>query len=602
MKEFIAPGEIEIAPTDNPLSAMLAREAEHPNAVAMAYRSGERFIEITIHEFADQVRKLAKGFIGMGIEPGSMIAIYCKTRREFTYLDYAIWAAGCVTVPIYESSAPQQVEWIVGNSGAAALICENAELKDRFDEVSGSLPDCKHVFVIDQNGMSDIKEHGTEVSDADLKARHSSIAHEDMATLVYTSGTTGRPKGCVITHGNFIWDVRQVVSTMPDLFLAGSSTLMFLPLAHILARVVQVGCVTEGVVLGYSTGIKNLVEELAMFPPTWVFAVPRVFEKVFNSAQAKATSRVQAAIFKRAADTAVEYSKQSRSGDVSKLTAVEHGLYDKLVYGKIRAAMGGNLKFSISGGAPLGDRLGHFFDGIGITILEGYGLTETTAAATLNTPDEMKIGTVGKAIPGSAVAIDPDDGEVLLKGRHIFDGYWKNDEASAEVLGDDGWFHTGDIGELDSEGYLRITGRKKDLIVTAGGKNVAPAILEDRLRAHRLVGRAVVIGDKQPFIAALITIDGEELPKWAHEQDKHTSDPADLLSELVDDPDLIASIQEAVNDANRVVSRAESIRTFRILPRQFSIETGELTPTLKVRRIIVLESYSRFVEEIYAPR
>jgi long-chain acyl-CoA synthetase len=389
---------------------------------------------------------------------------------------------------------------------------------------------------------------------------------------------------------------------MGDLFVPGSSTLMFLPLCHILARVVQVGCVTEGVVIGYSTGIQNLVEELGMFPPTWVFAVPRVFEKVYNSAQAKAGSGLQAAIFKRASDVAVEFSKQSRQGEVGWLLANEHKLYDKLVYGKIRTAMGGNLKFAISGGAPLAERLGHFFDGIGITILEGYGLTETTAAATVNTPEEMKIGTVGRAIPGSSVQIDQDDGEILLKGRHIFAGYWHNEAATAEVLGDDGWFHTGDIGELDSEGFLRITGRKKDLIVTAGGKNVAPAVLEDRLRAHRLVSRAVVIGDNRPFIAALITIDGEELPKWAHEKEKHTSDPADLMAELVEDPDLTATILAADNDANRAVSRAESIRTFRLLPRQFSIDTGELTPTLKVRRGIVLDMYAGYVDEVYAPR
>lgn len=602
MKEFNAPGEIPIDPTDNALSAMFAREAEHPDAVAMAYRKGDRFVELSIHEFADQVRKLAKGFIGLGIEPGSKIAILCKTRREFTYLDYAIWAAGCVTVPIYESSASDQIEWIVGNSGARALVCENATLRDRFDAVAERLPDCEHVFVIDQDGMTKIKDSGRDISDAALQERHADISHDAMATLVYTSGTTGRPKGCVITHGNFIWDVRQVVSLMPDLFAAGSSTLMFLPLAHILARVVQVGCVTEGVVIGYSTGIQNLFEELSMFRPTWVFAVPRVFEKVFNSAQGNATSSVQAAIFKRAAATAVDYSKQSRAGEVSRLTRAEHGIYDKLVYGKIRAALGGNLEFAISGGAPLGERLGHFFDGVGLTILEGYGLTETTAAATVNSPAAMKIGTVGKPVPGSAVGIDPDDGEVLLRGPHIFSGYWKNDEATAEVLGEDGWFHTGDIGELDSEGFLRITGRKKDLIVTAGGKNVAPAVLEDRLRAHRLVNRAVVIGDNKPFIAALITIDIEELPRWAQGLDKHASDPADLLSELADDPDLVEAIQNAVNEANRAVSRAESIRTFRILPRQFSIETGELTPTLKVRRAMVLETYATFVEDVYAPR
>jgi long-chain acyl-CoA synthetase len=448
--------------------------------------------------------------------------------------------------------------------------------------------------------MDSLRTGGANVDQSAVDERLAGIKHSDLATLVYTSGTTGRPKGCMVTHGNLIWEVRQVVGKMDDLFQAGGSTLMFLPLAHILARVVQVGCVTRGVKIGFSSGLAQLVPELSLFQPSWVFAVPRVFEKVYNTAQGKAGDGVQRKIFDRAVDVAVQYSQESIAGNVSLFTKMQHAVLDKLVYAKLRAAFGGQLKFAISGGAPLGERLGHFFNGAGVLILEGYGLTETTAAATINTPNDFKIGTVGRPIPGSSAKI-AEDGEVLLRGGMVFDGYWHNESATAETLIGDGWFATGDIGKIDDGGYLSITGRKKELLVTAAGKNVAPAVLEDYVRAHPLVSQVMVVGDQQPFIAAVVTLDTEELTKWADSVGAHSSAPSELTRELLDDDRdaLRAEIQTAIDDANAQVSRAESIREFRILSGDFTIESGELTPTMKLKRTIVMQNHAAVVEEIY---
>ncbi|MGI9643923.1 MAG: AMP-dependent synthetase/ligase, partial [Ilumatobacteraceae bacterium] len=435
---------------------------------------------------------------------------------------------------------------------------------------------------------------------SEIDERVSAIAHGDTATIVYTSGTTGRPKGCVISHGNLIWEVRQVVSKMDNLFTSGGSTLMFLPLAHILARVVQVGAVTRGVKIGYSTGIANLVAELGIFQPSWVFAVPRVFEKVFNTAQGKAGSGLRGRIFDRAVSVAVTYSEQQAAGSVSWWTRAEHALHDQLVYRTLRSALGGNLQFAISGGAPLGERLGHFFHAAGVLVLEGYGLTETTAAATVNTPDEFKIGTVGKPIPGAGIRI-ADDGEILIAGGMVFDGYWNNDAASADVLDADGWLSTGDIGELDDDGFLRITGRKKELIVTAAGKNVAPAVLEDAIRAHALVSQVMVVGDQRPFIAAIVTLDVAELAKWAESRGASASTPSSLVREVLDDDldTLRKEIQRAIDSANAHVSRAESIREFRILTEDFTVESAELTPTLKMRRAVIAARHEAEITAIY---
>lgn len=603
MQSYLAPGEIDIDDSDNVVTALLENARRDPDHAALAVRVGDEFVDVSTAEFVRRVREYATGLIGLGIKPGDRVAIFMKSRIEFTLLDYAIWFAGGTTVTIYETSSADQVEWIMGDSEAVAIVCGNAELKGRLDHVSGQLPACAHVFVADGDGLDGLVAAGADVHDGALEERIGGIKHADPATLVYTSGTTGRPKGCLLSHGNLIWEVRQVVSKMEHLFTPDGSTLMFLPLAHILARVVQVGCVTRGVKIGYSTGIANLVTELGLLQPSWVFAVPRVFEKVFNTAQGKAGSGLQRKIFDRAVDVAVRYSEQSIAGTVAMSTKAEHALYSRLVYSKLKAAFGGQLDFAISGGAPLGERLGHFFHGAGVLVLEGYGLTETTAAATLNTPDEFKIGTVGKPIPGASAKI-ADDGEILLQGGMVFDGYWKNLEATAEVLVDDGWFATGDIGEIDADGYVKITGRKKEIIVTAAGKNVAPAVLEDAVRSHRLVSQVMVIGDQQPFIAAIVTLDVDELAKWAEANGAGAFAQSDLTRELLEDDreTLRREISTAIETANGQVSRAESIREFRILSADFTIETNELTPTLKMKRKVIASRHSVVIEEIYRPR
>ena len=598
---YQASGAVDIAADDNVVAALLEHARVAPDRPALAVRDGDEFVDVTTAEFASTVKELAAGLVGLGIEPGDRVCIYMRTRVEFTYLDYAIWAAGGAVVTIYETSSPEQVAWIAGDSDAVTVFCGSEELRGRLDTVMGDLPNCRSAFTVgtDGSGLDEIRAAATEDAVAEVERRIESISHEALATLVYTSGTTGRPKGCALSHGNLIWEVRQVLTKAGDLFAVGGSTLMFLPLAHILARVVQVASVTRGVKIGYSTGIAQLVPELGMFQPDWVFAVPRVFEKVFNTAQGRAGSGLQRTIFDRAVDVAERWSKAEIDGSPSVWLNAQHRLFDALVYRKLRAAFGGKLRFALSGGAPLGERLSHFFHGAGVLVLEGYGLTETTAAATLNTPDDFRIGTVGRPLPGASVRI-ADDGEILLLGGMVFDGYWRNESATAETFDGD-WFATGDVGELDEHGFLRITGRKKELIVTAAGKNVAPAVLEDAARAHPLVSQIMVVGDQRPFIAALVTLDVEELARWAEDRGAQASAPGELTRELLEDERaaLRAEVQAAIDAANAHVSRAESIREFRILNQDFTIESGEITPTMKLKRKAVAEHHAAVIVEIY---
>jgi long-chain acyl-CoA synthetase len=593
MKKYTSPGETAIAADDNAVSAFLGRVESHPDAPALAYRDGDQFVPVSTKDMLSRIEPLAAGLIAKGLDKGDRVAIYSGTRLDFTLAQYAIWMAGGVPVTIYETSSSDQVKWIMSDSGARMIFCENDELSAVVRGVAGELSELQDVLVIDSGGLTELADSATPASAAELPSRIASLSHDDLALLIYTSGTTGLPKGCMLTHYNFIWDVRQVMQEMHDLFAEGNSTLMFLPLAHSFAQVVQVGCVSTGVTIGFSTGMPQLVEELAMFKPRWVFSVPRVWEKVYNTAKARADADGKGTIFDLAAKTAISYARQDQAGSIKLTTRLAHGLFDRLVYGKLRDIFGGRLKYAISGGAALGDRLGFFYKGLGITVLEGYGLTETTAATFFNRPDDIRIGTVGRPASGGSVAI-ADDGEVLIKGGCVFRGYWKNERATAEVFDDDGWFHSGDIGQIDSDGYLSITGRKKELIVTAGGKNVAPAVLEDRMRAHALISQCMVVGDGQPFISALVTVDPETYPEWAKEHDK----PENVMEALTDD-DLRAEIQSAVDDANKAVSKAESVRTFRILPDDFTIEGGELTPTLKVKRGVVSDKYADVIESIY---
>jgi long-chain acyl-CoA synthetase len=402
------------------------------------------------------------------------------------------------------------------------------------------------------------------------------------------------PKGCALTHYNFAWEVTQLDDSVAELMSPGNRTLMFLPLAHIFARAVQSACVAKGVTIAYSTGIPNLMEEMAMVKPTWIFSVPRVFEKIYNGAKQKADADGKGKIFDRSVSTAIAYSQGIQRGRIGIGTKVEHALFDKLVYGKLRAAFGGELKYAISGGAALGSRLGHFFRGIGVTPLEGYGLTETTAGATINRPDAIRIGTVGRPLQGASIRI-ADDGEVLIKGGHVFSGYWNNETATSEALTGDGWFHSGDIGVLDGDGFLSITGRKKEIIVTASGKNVAPVMLEDRMRSNALISQVMVVGDARPFVAALVTLDEDSLPGWASANDLGDLSPDELRSH----EKVRAEVDSAVAYANEMVSKPESIREYRILPSDFSIEGGELTPTLKVKRSVVASRNAAYIEDMY---
>ena len=560
---------------------ILDRLPEHADDVALARADGETWVDVTLGEFHRDVVALAKGLLGAGVSAGDRVVLLSKTRYEWTVADYAIWWTGAATVPIYETSSAGQIAWILSDSGAVAAIVENADHLAKVEEAREEAPDLEHVWTIETGGLDDLRGRGAEVTDETLEQRRSALTSDTLATLIYTSGTTGRPKGCRLTHGNFRYELEAATDQLESLFaMDDASTLLFLPLAHVFARIIQVGAIRSGAKLGHTADVKDLVNHLGTFRPTFVLAVPRVFEKVFNAASGKAYADGKGKIFDRAVQTAIAYSRAVDSGKPGLALRARHALFDRLVFGKLRDALGGEAEWAISGGAPLGDRLAHFYRGIGVTVLEGYGLTETTAALCVNTPDDQRIGTVGRTLPGTEVRVG-DDGELSFRGPQVFDGYWHNDEATAEALDTDGWFATGDLGEVDADGFVRITGRKKEIIVTAGGKNVAPAVLEDRVRAHPLVSQCLVVGDGKPFVAALVTIDDEA---WTGS---------------LDDPELRAEVQKAVDDANSQVSRAESIRKFEILAEDWTEENGYLTPSFKVKRNAVLRDFHDTVEALF---
>ncbi len=598
MREFSLPALAEIPADANLTDVVFRRATEQPQAVVLRRMAGDGWADVTAGAFRDEVVALAKGLVASGIEAGDRVALMSCTRYEWTLIDYAIWAAGAVSVPVYETSSAEQAEWILSDSGAKVCFAENAEFEEIIAGFRNRVPALKQLWRID-TGLAKLTAAGAGLDDDVITARVSAVKAADFATVIYTSGTTGRPKGCELTHENLLADVRNAF--MGPLALVttveGASTLLFLPLAHVFARIIEVGSIEGGVVLGHCPSLTEILPSLATFRPTFILAVPRVFEKVFNGAQQRAVGEGKGAIFGRAARVAIAYSRalDTRSGPGLGLR-LQHGLFDRLVYGKMRAALGGQVRYSVSGGAALSERLCHFFRGVGVTILEGYGLTETTAAATVNRPDRVKIGTVGLPLPGVSIRID-SDGEVLIRGVNVFPGYWGNEAATAEAFAEDGWFRTGDIGELDDEGFLTITGRKKEMIVTAGGKNVAPAMLEDRLRSHALVSQCMVVGDGKPYVAALITLDEEAFELWKQRNGK----PADAPTASVrDDPDLVAEIQAAVDDANKAVSRAESIRRFRILDVDFTQEKGQLSAKLSLRRAVLMNDLAADLEALYS--
>lgn len=596
MREFSLPALYEV-PSDGNLTDLIRRNAvQHPDVAVLGRKAGGVWTDVTAQQFLAEVRAAAKGLIAAGVRPGDRVGLMSRTRFEWVQLDFAIWSAGAVTVPVYETSSAEQVQWILGDSGAVAVIVESDGHAETVASVRDALPELRDVWQVDKGGVEALVASGTDVPDATVDERAASAKADDTATIVYTSGTTGRPKGCVLTHRSFFAECGNAVERLKPLFRTGEcSILLFLPAAHVFGRLVEVAAVMAPIKLGCVPDVANLTEELASFRPTLILGVPRVFEKVYNSARAKAQADGKGKIFDRAAHTAIAYSRAlSTPRGPSLGLRIRHRLFDKLVYGKLRAVLGGRGEYAISGGAPLGERLGHFFRGIGFTVLEGYGLTESCAATSFNPWDRQKIGTVGQPLPGTVVRI-ADDGEILLHGEHLFTGYWNNERATAEALAD-GWFHTGDIGTLDEDGYLSITGRKKEILVTAGGKNVAPAVIEDRIRAHALVAECMVVGDGRPFVGALITLDEEFLARWARDQGKPAGSTAATLRQ---DPELLAEIQRAVDEGNAAVSKAESVRRFRILGAQFTEEGGHITPSLKLKRNVVAKDYATEIDAIY---
>jgi long-chain acyl-CoA synthetase len=594
MNEITVPPLVPAATTGNLTNLIAERAWFEPERITMSRPLGEGWQPVTAREVEAEIRATAKGLIAAGVQIGDRVAIMARTRYEWTILDFATWFAGGVVVPIFDTSSAEQIDWILNDSHSVALIVETPAMHEL---VSTVLPShTKHVWTMTDDVLAVLKEAGKNIGDDEIDRRRNALVPSSSATLIYTSGTTGKPKGVQLTHGNFLAECGNVVQGASELFLKpGGSTLLFLPVAHVFGRMVQIGAITAGLHLAHcSDPVGRLPMDLASFKPTFVLAVPRIFEKIYNGAEARAEAAGKGNIFRKAAAVAVEYSEAMDKKSISPILKLKHGLFDKLVYSKIRAGMGGRVEAAISGGAPLGVRLGHFYRGAGVTILEGYGLTETTAGATLNLMAAHRVGSVGRPIPGTSVKI-AEDGEVLLRGPIVMQGYWQNDEANAEVFDSERWFKSGDLGKIDEDGFLYIVGRKKEIIVTAGGKNVAPAVLEDRIRAHALVSQCMVVGDNQPFIAALITIDQDALKVWVA---NHKKDGASL-QDLVNDPDLITVIQTAVDDANKAVSRAESIRKFTILPTDFTIAGGHLTAKLTIKRHVIAKEFAKEIDALF---
>jgi long-chain acyl-CoA synthetase len=600
VREFTVAAKYAIADTDSAVDTVFARARTSPNAVVFRRLSDGQWVDVTAAEFERLVVGVARGLIAAGIAQGDRVALMSSTRFEWSVLDYAIWAAGGVTVPIYETSSAGQVEWILEDAEPVLLILENDAHVQETKSVVAAAPSVRQTFVIANSAGTDavqaLIDGGTGITEDEVHQRVSTLASSDPATLIYTSGTTGRPKGVQLTHANLLAESLGIRETsLKSLMRQGRSTLMFLPLAHVLARAVSIASFDAGVTLGHTSDIPNLVATFGTFQPDFILSVPRVFEKVFNTAKQKAHADGKGKIFDLATECAVAWSEAQDTGGPGIVLRAKHTVFDKLVYGKLRAALGGKCELAISGGAPLGSRLGHFYRGIGVTIYEGYGLTETTAAFAVNTIGFQRVGSVGRPLPGNTVRI-AEDGEIQLRGPVVFDGYWRNEDATAESL-DDGWFRTGDLGSVDEDGYITISGRKKELIVTAGGKNVSPAGLEDQLRAGALISQAVVVGDQKPFIGALITLDPDAFDRWKSSHGKAADATA---ADLQTDPELVAEIDAAVADANRSVSHAESIKKYRLLPHDFSEESGELTPTMKLKRNVITAAYADEIEAIYA--
>jgi long-chain acyl-CoA synthetase len=595
MNEISIPPLVPAATAGNLTNLIAERAWFEPERIIMSRPLGEGWQPVTAREVEEEVRATAKGLIASGVQIGDRVAIMARTRYEWTILDFATWFAGAVVVPIYDTSSAEQIDWILNDSHSVAIIVETPALAELVKTVQPA--HTRHMWTMTEDVLTVLREAGKHIGDDEIDRRRNAVTPASLATLIYTSGTTGKPKGVQLTHSNFLSECGNVVQGASELFLKpGGSTLLFLPVAHVFGRMVQIGAISSGLHMAHcSDPVGRLPMDLASFKPTFVLAVPRIFEKIYNGAEAKAEAAGKGDIFRKAAAVAIAYSEALDRKKVSPILKLKHGLFDKLVYSKIRAGMGGRVEAAISGGAPLGARLGHFYRGAGVTVLEGYGLTETTAGATLNLVGAQRVGSVGRPIPGTSVKI-AEDGEVLLRGPIVMEGYWQNQAANDEVFDSERWFKSGDLGKLDEDGFLYIVGRKKELIVTAGGKNVAPAVLEDRLRSHPLVSQCMVVGDNQPFIAALVTLDPDALKAWVANNKKDGAS----IRDLVNDPDLIAVVQTAVDEANKAVSKAESIRKFTLLSTDFTIAGGHLTAKLSVKRHVVAKEFAKEIDALFA--
>ena len=597
MIQFDAPPVVPTDPQANVSDLLVDRVAASPDRALFAVPDGTGWRDISARDFHRQVVSLAKGFVAVGIQPGDKVAFLARTTYDWTLVDFALFFAGAVMVPVYETSSPAQIQWILSDSGAIAIIVESPDHSARLEEVRGELPLLRNVWSMHGGDLDRLVSQGATVEDDEIERRRNLADGNDIATLIYTSGSTGRPKGCVLTHSNFVELSRNSGKALREVVdVPGASTLLFITTAHVFARFISILNVHAGVKTGHQPDTKQLLPALGSFKPTYLLAVPRVFEKVYNSAEQKAEAGGKGKIFRAAAAAAVEHSQLLQDGKRIPLgLKIKFALFDKLVYSKLREAMGGRVVYAVSGSAPLGPRLGHFFHSLGVVILEGYGLTETTAPATVNLATRSKIGTVGPALPGVGVRLT-DEGEIQVRGINVFKEYWRNPQATAEAFDGD-WFRTGDIGAFDDDGFLTITGRKKEIIVTAGGKNVAPAVLEDPIRANPIVGQVVVVGDQKPFISALITLDPEMLPTWLG----NNGLPADLaLTDAAQHEAVRAEVQRAIDAANAHVSRAESIRKFTILPIEWTEASGHLTPKMSIKRNVIVGDFADEIEELYA--
>ncbi len=595
MQQYDAPAMVTADPGANTTDLLIARVTKTPELAIFAVPTPDGgWRDVTAAEFLRHVVAVAKGLIAAGVNPGDKVGLMCKTRYEWTLVDFAVWFCGAVLVPIYETSSPSQIQWNLSDADATAIIVETPDHFSRFDEIHAELPLITRVWQIDLGDLDKLARSGGDIPDDEVERRRSLATGADLATLIYTAGTTGRPKGCMLTHSNFVELCRNAERAIPEVVNERSSTLLFITTAHIFARFISILCIHGGVKVGHQPDTKQLLPAMSSFKPTFLLAVPRVFEKVYNSSEQKAESSGKGKIFRKAAKVAIEHSKALDAGRIPLGLKLQFALFDTLVYSKIKAALGGRVAYAVSGSAPLGLRLGHFYRSLGMTILEGYGLTETTAPITVNRPSNFKIGKVGPPLPGCSVRL-ADDGEIYAKGINVFAGYWKNEAATAEAF-DGEWFKTGDIGTIDEDGYLEITGRKKEIIVTAGGKNVAPAALEDPIRANPIVGQVIVVGDRRPFIGALIVLDDEMLPVWLH---NNGEDATMSLEAAAKNPKVLAELQRAVDAANSTVSRAESIRKFVVLPQELTEASGHLTPKLSIKRSVILQDFATVIDSMY---